>query len=133
MRPFLCTSNYSQRIIRTVTAGFIDSTGPISSLKINGVTTPDNSTDIALSTWASLEFNYNSPFMPIDNIGRRPTLQGFSGRLASVVFSSGGSAIGSYAIDDNNGSVIADGSGNGYNATLDIGSGSWILDWVPLN
>ena len=132
MRPFLVSTGYTQRVIRAVTTGNIDSTAALTSMLINGVSVPDNSTDLPLNTWSTLELNYNSPFFPTNHIGRRPTLQGYIGPIANVEFRLSGSLLASYAIDEGSGTTILDGSGNGLDATLDIGSGSWSLSWVPL-
>jgi hypothetical protein len=104
-------------------------------LNFNGVNITSNTTTPSSGLWNSLISTAT------DSVDRQVSRVGVNAALtfkidalvADVqIFGAGDVLLRSYSINEGSGTTIND-SVSGQNGTLTIGSGSWQLDWVPLN
>jgi hypothetical protein len=108
-----------------------------STAVLNGSSISNNVTNPTANLWNRIALtSVGGVPKKLDLIGRGTNAN--STRRSQVriadfrVLGTGDTLLASYSIDEGSGTAIID-SVSGQNGTLTLGSGSWQLDWVPLN
>jgi hypothetical protein len=119
-------------VSRLSTSSNISCTGnPVTQVILDGSSIPNNTggavADVA-NVWHTLSVRYSA-----DGSLNRIFNNSNIGQIADFsIYGVGDTLLASYAIDEGSGTTIID-SVSGQNGTLTLGSGSWQLDWVPIN
>lgn len=118
---------------RAVTTGFISNATVGTTFVLDGASIASDTVNPSASTWHTLTTN-STTGRKLTRIGsNRTNALNYLGRIANVqILGASDVLLAQYAIDEGSGTTIFDRSGNGLHSTLDIGTGSWVLGWVPL-
>ena len=108
-----------------------------SAATLNGVAISNNSTNPPANVWNKIVINpiggVDKQFDYICRGTNATSTRRANIRACNVIARGAGNVLlASYAINEGSGTAIIDSSGNGLNGTLTLGSGAWILDWVPV-